>query len=228
MKYSNQTVVEKLLNAVEVIGGEEPAPVEALVDEPVSFEPPAGLAFMDFKFNHKAVLDVMSNFIPSTKKPEESELFATNLSEIPGDGTFHESTLCQDKLPPDECVRTNVATKTPVLAFKEREGIAKKTPTSTPKRLSMSASKRTSLTPNPKNFLHKIEDPIAQQMETPKSQRKFRQPDMSSDNVSESVKHFTALVATEEAKFQSSLQKWEKIQEENSAPEEGITILYIP
>ena len=101
---------------------------------------------------------------------------------------------------------------TPPNVFKIREGI----------RTPMSAScvltpKRTSLTPNPRNFLRKIEDPIAQRIDSPKYVADLKQ---SYSNVPKSAIYFHQLVEKEETKFKLSSDRWNQILKEDSPPEE--------
>jgi len=199
--------------------------IEPLVTEKTDFQPPE--LFTDFKFDQKVIIDVLSDYIPSKENPEDAKLFTTNIPEIEGKNTDidHQSVDTSNTSIEGKLGALKMETKTPILAFKEREGVSRKTPTSTPKRLSMSA-RRASLTPNPMNFLHKNEDPVALKTETPKSRRSLNlggtplKSTETDSEESESVKHFTNLVAAEEAKFKASVDKWEKILEENLAPEE--------
>jgi len=189
-----------------------------LMTEKTDFEPPE--IFNTFKFNQKAIFESIQDFIPTNSNPAEAKLFTTVIPEILEKENDLDKSVNQEKMP---CVP--LGSKTPVAVFKERQGLVdRKTPTSTPKRLTMSA-KRASLTPNPNNFLHKIEDPIAVRTETPKSRRslnlgKKEETPVAETVESESVKHFTNLVANEEEKFKKSVTKWEKVLEDKIAPEE--------
>ena len=196
-----------------------------LMTEKTDFEPPE--IFNTFKFNQKVIFESIQDFIPTNSDPAEAKLFTTVIPEITEkENELDKSPVNQEKMP---CVL--LGSKTPVAVFKERQGLVnRKTPTSTPKRLSMSA-KRASLTPNPNNFLHKIEDPIAARTETPKSRRslnlgKKEETPVPEPVESESVKHFTNLVANEEEKFKKSVTKWEKILEDKIAPEERKYVYY--
>lgn len=189
-----------------------------LMTNKTDFEPPE--IFNTFKFNQKVIFESIQDFIPTNSNPAEAKLFTTVIPEISEKENDLDKSLSQEKMPP-----VQLGSKTPVAVFKERQGLVdRKTPTSTPKRLTMSA-KRASLTPNPNNFLHKIEDPIAARTETPKSRRSLNLGKKEGTPVaepveSESVKHFTNLVANEEEKFKKSVTKWEKILEDEIAPEE--------
>ena len=191
-----------------------------LMSKKTDFEPPE--IFNTFKFNQKVIFESIQDFIPSNTNPADAKLFTTNIPEI----IEKDASVNQE-----DVASVPLESKTPVMAFKERQGIMdRKTPSSTPKRLSMSA-KRASLTPNPNNFLHKIEDPIAARTETPKSRRSLRltKKEKSPDSElaeSESVKHFTNLVANEEEKFKKSVAKWETILEDKTTPEERKYILH--
>ena len=195
-----------------------------LMTEKTEFEPPE--VFKTFKFNQKVIFESIQDFIPSNSNPADAELFATSILEINKKEENKPDTSVNQELP-----AVLMVSKTPVLAFKELHGmVSKKTPTSTPKRLSMSA-KRASLTPNPNNFLHKVEDPIAARTETPKSRRSLNlstkeDKPVASENESESVKHFTNLVVKEEDKFKTSVAKWEKVLEDKTTPEERNNLFF--
>ncbi|XP_057313401.1 disks large-associated protein 5-like isoform X2 [Hydractinia symbiolongicarpus] len=211
-------IEQKQAESIEVID----LPVEAIVDEPTTFEPPQGLAFINFKFDRDALSPrkFLDGQIQSEVSGEEKTL-SPNTSEKANsvDGTPE----CVKVYPKVDSLRKSArlvrskitsngdldTPKTPVALFKEREGI-------TPARIT--SSKRNSLTPNPKNFLSKVEDPVAQRIESPKLQSKVdllrTPPDMK-----KSVNHFTALVSSEEEKFSSCCEKWNKVMEENTAPE---------
>ncbi|XP_066919150.1 disks large-associated protein 5-like [Clytia hemisphaerica] len=192
--------------------------VEPLVTVKTEFQPPE--IFNNFQFNRKDVIDAIEDFIPTHSNPTEAELFNTEIPEIECEGKETKSSTSSI-----DSTTLELVAKTPVSLFKKEQGIRRKTPSSTPKRLSMSA-KRASLTPNPMNFLHKNEDPIATRTETPKSRRSLvMQDDPTPQQVSEpeesaSVKHFTNLVANEESKFRTSIDRWEKILEEKTTPEQ--------
>ncbi|XP_066919613.1 disks large-associated protein 5-like isoform X2 [Clytia hemisphaerica] len=192
--------------------------VEPLVTVKTEFQPPE--IFNNFQFNRKDVIEAIEDFIPTHSNPTEAELFNTEIPEIECEGKETKSSTSSI-----DSTTLELVAKTPVSLFKKEQGIRRKTPSSTPKRLSMSA-KRASLTPNPMNFLHKNEDPIATRTETPKSRRSLvMQDDPTPQQVSEpeesaSVKHFTNLVAKEESKFRTSIDRWEKILEEKTTPEQ--------
>ena len=91
----------------------------------------------------------------------------------------------------------------------------------------MSVAPRLSLTP--KNFLSKLEDPIAAKIDVPTSEEK--KPDTDStglpatpEDIAVTVKHFTGLVDGETHKFEEYIREWEIVMEEKSAPEEGLWI----
>lgn len=191
--YNNFTV-DSLNTSENILPNDQPV-VVGFMDSVVQFEPPKGLQHISFELNTKN--DIASG----------SNLFLSNLSQI----TKEE---CDESFANDSLM-CNGNPKTPVMSFKERENVQAKTPTSTPKRLT-SLSRRNSMTPNPKNFLHKTEDPIATaKVETPKPMVKETS---LPDSVLESVRHFESLVTAEEEKFITSLEKWEKIQQEDIAP----------
>lgn len=212
-------IEQKQAENIEVID----LPVETIVDEPTTFEPPQGLAFINFKFDMDALSPrkFLEGQIQSEVSGEEKAL-SPNTSEKTNsvDGTPEcvrinpkvdslrkSARLVRSKITSNGDVDTP---KTPVALFKEREGI-------TPARIR--SSKRNSLTPNPKNFLSKVEDPVAQRIESPKLQSKKDDLLRTPPDMKKSVNHFTALVSSEEEKFSSCCEKWNKVMEENTAPE---------
>lgn len=214
-------IEQKQAENIEVID----LPVETIVDEPTTFEPPQGLAFINFKFDMDALSPrkFLEGQIQSEVSGEEKAL-SPNTSEKTNsvDGTPEcvrinpkvdslrkSARLVRSKITSNGDVDTP---KTPVALFKEREGI-------TPARIR--SSKRNSLTPNPKNFLSKVEDPVAQRIESPKLQSKKDDLLRTPPDMKKSVNHFTALVSSEEEKFSSCCEKWNKVMEENTAPEKG-------
>lgn len=98
--------------------------------------------------------------------------------------------------------------RTPISMFKKKEGIPQGMFFISPN------INKKNVTPNPKNFLSMKEDPVAQRINSP-----LRIESAPNPKVSDSVENFTKLVATEEAIFTSSLNKWNKILE-NGVPEE--------
>ena len=213
--------------------------VSPVVKGPIMFEIPDGLAFTNFKFDRNAISPLLSKqadkvefgcndlvkaevaALDSKIKIKESPLIECTPEHIKtkSEGeSLRRSARLQDNIKKTPCshakfgssVLSKIA-RTPVMLFKEREGLAVKTP---------SPRKRTSLTPNPKNFLSKVEDPVAQRIDTPEVHKTPNTP----PEVSNSVKHFTKLVADEEKKFLVCCEKWDSVLAEESAPEEGMYI----
>ena len=114
---------------------------------------------------------------------------------------------------------TKLYLKTPVSLFKQREDAIT---SRTPQKETTPNSKRLSLTPNPKNFLSQVEDPVAVRLASPVRKLVVNKTPGTPPDVSESVKLFTSKVATEEDKFSNFIAKWEKILESNEAPETGM------
>ena len=114
---------------------------------------------------------------------------------------------------------TKLYLKTPVSLFKQREDAIT---SRTPQKETKPNSKRLSLTPNPKNFLSQVEDPVAVRLASPVRKLVANKAPRTPPDVSESVKLFTSKVATEEDKFSNFIAKWEKILERNEAPETGM------
>ncbi|XP_047125980.1 metacaspase-2 isoform X1 [Hydra vulgaris] len=102
----------------------------------------------------------------------------------------------------------NSLIRTPISMFKKKEGIPQEMLFISPN------INKKNITPNPKNFFSMNEDPVAQRINSP-----LRIESAPNPKVSDSVENFTKLVATEEAIFTSSLNKWNKILE-NGVPEE--------
>lgn len=94
---------------------------------------------------------------------------------------------------------------TPVSKFRGREGI------STPSSL----NRRNSSSPHPHNFLHKLEDPLVQRIDSP-VRRQLLPPN---EQDLKTAKHFTLIVEKEDRKFKTSCERWNKVLEENTAPE---------
>ena len=108
-------------------------------------------------------------------------------------------------------IPVNGTIKTPLSLFKESEGIGQRMLVSSP-----SINKK-NVSPNPKNFFSMKEDPVAQRIGSPLCKKSGPNP-----IVSDSVEHFSKLVTTEEATFKKSIDKWNKILEDGSAPEQGM------
>ena len=114
---------------------------------------------------------------------------------------------------------TKLYLKTPVSLFKQREDALI---SRTPLKETTPNSKRLSLTPNPKNFLSQVEDPVAVRLASPVRKLAVNKTPGTPPDVSKSVKLFTSKVTTEEDKFSSFVAKWENILESNEAPETGM------
>lgn len=106
----------------------------------------------------------------------------------------------------------STAVVTPTSQFKTRECI--RTPLSgtrgTPGRIGVS--------PNPRNFLCKAEDPVLQRIESPKPEP-FQKSSQAS--IPKSAMYFHQLVDKEEAKFKDCCAKWNKILAEDNVPEQA-------
>lgn len=101
---------------------------------------------------------------------------------------------------------------TPTSLFKTREGVR------TPMSGSRGTPGRVGVSPNPRNFLSKADDPVVQRILTPK---KEPNTDQQPTNVPKSATYFHQLVVKEEIKFKECCDKWNKILEEDNVPEEA-------
>jgi len=101
---------------------------------------------------------------------------------------------------------------TPTSLFKTREGVR------TPMSGSRGTPGRVGVSPNPRNFLSKADDPVVQRILTPK---KEPNTDQQPTNVPKSAMYFHHLVVKEEIKFKECCDKWNKILEEDNVPEEA-------
>jgi len=186
-----------------------------------TFEAPVGLALTNFPFDEKSTETVaadsksipMPNFNfedsnPSLKNAEDNIISSNTKS-----GKILNITPFSKK--DQELMEAGFPINVPlsILNLKERNNISLP---STPLQNSK-VSRRGSLTPNPKNFLSQVEDPIAQRLASPVPVKAAAIEDISQE-VAHCVTIFTNKVKCEEERFTALIETWTSILQQNESP----------
>lgn len=203
----NQIFDDKKYNLNEVIENKDKTSDENIIDKVIS---------------PKSKSDIKN--CSDEKEHDDKDFITPQSNKLPAveDGLSLSTKLQEKRTPvslPKKLDSTELYLKTPVSLFKQREDAIT---SRTPQKESTPNSKRLSLTPNPKNFLSQVEDPVALRLASPVRKLVANKAPRTPPDVSESVKLFTSKVATEEDKFSNFIAKWEKILESNEAPEMGM------